>query len=138
MAQEYHSGWAEAQPQTQGTSEKIDNIFYKKVISQFGTPQCVVLDSGKVNNKWTHLLLKRYNNQKITVTPYYDTPNGVIARGHRPIANVLSNLTGCSDELKEMSSDHLPAVLSARGSLSDVWLDIRPSILCLVKMRCLR
>jgi len=70
-------------------------------------------DGGPENKKWTDLLLKRYNIRKITVTPYPAAANGVIERGHRPIADALSKLTACSDEPKEMWIDHLPAVLWA-------------------------
>jgi len=41
---------------------------------------------------------------------YHATASGEIEWGHRQITDALSKLTACSDELKEMSMDHLPAV----------------------------
>jgi hypothetical protein len=113
VAREYLSGWTEARPLKQGTSEKVADFFYEEVICRFGTPESVVVDGGAENKKWTDLLLKRYNIRKITVTPYHAAANGVIERGHRPIGDALSKLTACSDEPKEMWIDHLPAVLWA-------------------------
>jgi hypothetical protein len=113
VAREYLSGWAEARPLKLGTSEKIADIFYEEVLCRFGTPVSVVLEGGAENKKWTDLLLKRYNIRKITVTPYHAATNGVIERGHRPIADALSKLTACSDEPKEMWINYLPAVLWA-------------------------
>jgi transposase-like protein len=95
VAREYLSGWAEARPLKQGTSEKVADFFYEEVICRFGTPESVVVDGGAENKKWTDLLLKRYNIRKITVTPYHAAANGVIERGHRPIADALSKLTAC-------------------------------------------
>ena len=71
------------------------------------------MEGGAENQNWTDLLLKRYNSWKITVTPYHAAANGVIERGHRPIADALSKLTACSDELKETWIDLLQAVLWA-------------------------
>jgi len=78
VAREYLSGWAEARPLKQGTSEKVADFFYKEVSCRFGTPEGVVLDGGAVNQKWTDLLLKRYNIRKITITPYHAAANRVI------------------------------------------------------------
>jgi hypothetical protein len=113
VAREYLSRWAEARPLKQGISEKVAHLFYEEVICWFGTPESVVVDGGAANTKWTDLLFKRYNMRKITVTPYHAAANGVIERGHRPIADALSKLTACSDEPKEMWIDHLLAVLWA-------------------------
>jgi len=88
-------------------------IIYEEVICRFGTPESVVVDRGAENKKWTDLLLKHYNIWKITITPYDAAADGVIERGHRPIADVVSNLTACSDETKEMWIDHLLAVIWA-------------------------
>jgi len=101
-AREYISRWAEARPLKQGTSEKVAEFFCKEVICQFRTPESVVVDGGAEIKKWTDLLLIRYNFRKITVTPYHAANDGVIERGHRPIADALSRLMACSDERKEM------------------------------------
>jgi hypothetical protein len=73
----------------------------------------VVVDGGAQNNKWTDLLLKRYNIRKITLTLDHAAANGLIERGHRPITGRLSKLTACSDEPNEMWIDHLLAVVWA-------------------------
>lgn len=99
----------------QGTWKKGDNCFYKEVICRFGTPEHVVVDGGSENKKWTDLLFKRHNIRKVTVTPNHGTADVVIKQGHRPIADAVSKLTACSDELKEMWIVHLPAVLWADG-----------------------
>ena len=78
VAREYLRGWAEARPLKQGTTEKVADFFYEEVICRFGTPESVVVDGGAENQKWTDLLLKRYNIRKITVTPYHAAANGVI------------------------------------------------------------
>jgi hypothetical protein len=93
--------------------EKVGDLFYEEVICWFGTLDSVVVDGGAENKKWTDLLRQRYNIRKITVTQYHATTNGVIERGHRPIADALSKLMACSDEPKEMSIDLRPAVLWA-------------------------
>jgi len=93
--------------------EKVANFFYKEVMCRFGPPERVVVDGGADNKTWTGLLLKCYNIRKITVTLYHAAPDGVIEREYRPIANVLSKLTACSYQSKEMWIDHLPAVHSA-------------------------
>jgi hypothetical protein len=113
VAWEYLSGWAEAWPLKQGTSEKVADFFYEEVICWFGTPESVVVDGGAEKKKSTKLLLKRYNIRKITGTPYHAAANRVIERGHRPIADALSKLTACSDKPKEMWITHLLAVLWA-------------------------
>lgn len=69
IALENLSGWTAAHPPKYGTLEKRANIFDKKVISQFGTPEHVVLDTGAESKKWTDLLLRHYNIQTITGTP---------------------------------------------------------------------
>ena len=53
----------------------------------------MVEDGGAEKEKWTDHLLKRYIIRKIAVTPYHAAANGVIERGHRPIADALSKLT---------------------------------------------
>jgi hypothetical protein len=70
----------------------------------------VVVDGGAQNKNGTDLLLKCYNIQKITITPYHAATNGVIERGHRLIADALCKLTACSDEPKEMWINHLLVV----------------------------
>jgi hypothetical protein len=102
VPREYLSGWAEAQPPKQGTSEKVADILYKAVICWFGPRESVVVDGGAENKKWIDLRLKHYNIRKITVTPYHTAANGVIERGHRPIADALSKLTAWSAEPKQM------------------------------------
>jgi len=42
---------------------------------------------------------------------YHAGANGVIEQGYRPIPDVLSKLTACSDKITEMSIDNLLAVL---------------------------
>ena len=111
VATQYLCRWAGAQPLIQGTSEQVADFFYKEVICSFGTPECVVVEGEAESKKWTDLLCKCYNVQMITVTPYHAAADGVIDPGHRPIADALSKLTGCSYEPKEMWVDHLLAVL---------------------------
>jgi hypothetical protein len=111
VAREYLSGWAEARPLIQGTSEQVPDFFYEEVICRFGTTESVVVDRWAENKKWTDLILKCYNIRKITITPYHAAADGVIEWGHRLIADALSKLTACSDEAKEILIDHLTAVL---------------------------
>ena len=113
VAREYLSGWVEARPLSKGSSKKVADFFYEEIICRYGMPESVVVDGGAENKKWTDLLLKRYNIRKITITPYHAAANGVVERGHHPIADALSKLTACFGEHKEMWIDHLPAVLWA-------------------------
>jgi hypothetical protein len=54
---------------------------------------------------WTDLILKHYTIRKITVTVYHSAANIVIERAHRPIADALSTLKACADDLNVMWID---------------------------------
>jgi len=97
IARQYISGWAEAQPLKQGTSEKVDDCFYIEVICSFRTPESVEVDKGQQNQKWTNRLIESYNISKITVTPCLAAANCIIERAHRPLAHEPSKLTSCPD-----------------------------------------
>ena len=113
VAREHLSGWVEARHLSKGSSEKVADFFYEEIMCRYGMPESIVVDGGAENKKWTDLPVKRYNTRKITVTPYHAAANGVVERGHRPIADALAKLTACSGEPKEMWIDLLPAVLWA-------------------------
>lgn len=73
----------------------------------------MVVDCAAENEKWTDLLLKRYNIRKSTETAYPAAANRVIKRGYRLISDALSKLPVCSNEPKGMWIDHLPAAAGA-------------------------
>jgi len=102
VAREYLSEWAEAETLTQATLEDIADIFYEEVICRFGTLDSVAVDRAAKNHEWTDLPLKCYDFSKITIILNHGIADRVIQSGHWPIADALSKLMACSDELKEM------------------------------------
>lgn len=104
-ARKYLMRWAEAQPPRQGTLKQVTDYLCEMVICLFGTQVIVVVDGGRINKKWTALLLKHCNIQRITVAMYHTTVHGLFQRGHRPMSYVRSKLTACFNVPNELWID---------------------------------
>ena len=69
------------------------------------------MDGGPENRKLTKKLLERYGMKRVLVSAYYPQANGMVERGHRPIVDSLSKLTG--GHTKGSWVDLIPVVLWA-------------------------
>jgi len=94
IARDDLSGWPEAQALQKLTAKNVATFLYRYIITRFGCFQKLVSDGGPENKKQVIKLLKRYGIKRIVISPYNPQANGMIERGHQPIVDALSKLTG--------------------------------------------
>ena len=104
------SGWVEARALITHDSKHVAAFLYEDLICRHGVFQRLIVDGGPENKLLVDELAKRYGIHRVVVSAYHPQGNGMVERGHKPIVDALSKMTGggFTGWIK-----HLPAVLWA-------------------------
>ena len=104
------SGWVEARALITNDSKHVAAFLYEDLICRHGVFQRLIVDGGPENKLLVDELAKRYGIHRVVVSAYHPQGNGMVERGHKPIVDALSKMTGggFTGWIK-----HLPAVLWA-------------------------
>ena len=104
------SGWLEAVAVANLNSETVADVIYREVLCRHGMFQKLISDGGPENLKWTQALMRKYKIHHTITSAYNPQANGMVERGHRPIVDALSKMTGGT---QKNWTKHLPGVLWA-------------------------
>lgn len=108
------TGWPEAYPVKDITSETVANIIYAGWITRFGCPLRITTDQGRQfeSSLFSHLA-KRMGIAKIRTTAYHPQSNGLIERWHRSLKTALM----CRGNTTEWVTELPCVLLGLRASL---------------------
>jgi hypothetical protein len=109
MARDDLSGWVEARALRSANSEAVAAFLYEDVICRHGVFEKVVMDGGPENKGFVPVLTNKYGIKRVVVSAYHPEANGLVERGHKPVVDSLSKMTGG----KARWTDHLHTVLWA-------------------------
>jgi hypothetical protein len=109
VARDDLSGWVEARALPDVKSWRVAKFLWEDVICRHGCFGKLVVDGGPENKAVVEEITTRYGIKRVVVSAYHPPANGMIERGHRPIADSLAKMT------KESKgwTDNLHAVLWA-------------------------
>lgn len=88
------SGWVEGRALSSATSELVAQFLYEDIICRHGLFRKMVVDGGPENKDMTEALANRYNIRRVVTSAYHPQANGLVERGHAPVVNALSKMTG--------------------------------------------
>lgn len=88
------SGWVEGRALTAASSKLVARFLYEDVICRHGIFQKLVVDGGPENKDLVEALASKYGIRRVVVSAYHPEANGMVERGHAPIVNALSKLSG--------------------------------------------
>jgi len=88
------SRWVEGRAISKNDSEHIAKFLYEDVICRHGLFQKLVVDGGPENKAITETLADRYGIRRVVVSSFHPEANGLVERGHAPIVNSLSKMSG--------------------------------------------
>lgn len=110
------TGWPEAYPVKDITSETVAEIVYSGWIARFGTPLYLTTDQGAtfLSHLFTQLS-KRMGIRKFRTTAYHPQSNGLVERWHRSLKTALMCRGKTSDWVSELPS----VLLGLRASIRD-------------------
>ena len=94
VAREHLSGWVEARAIAKADSPTVARFLYEDIVTRHGPFKRLITDGGPENKDWVDSLCNYYDMKHITVSAYHPEANGMIERGHQPIIDALSKLTG--------------------------------------------
>ena len=87
-------GWVEARALIRADNAAIARFLYEDIIYRHGIFRKVVLDGGPENQGLTIELADKYNIRRVKVSAYHPQANGIVKRGHSPIVDSLTKITG--------------------------------------------
>ena len=96
-AREDVSGWAEARAFRGAGSAAVAKFIWEDVITRHGVFGKLVCDGGPENKLWVDDLVNLYGVKKVLTSAYNPRANGMVERGHKPIIDSLSKMTGGGD-----------------------------------------
>lgn len=110
------TGWPEAYPVKDITSETIADIIYTGWICRFGCPVRLTTDQGRQfeSNLFSHLT-KKMGISRIRTCAYHPQSNGLIERWHRTLKSALM----CRGNTTKWVSELPSVLLGLRASLRD-------------------
>ena len=91
-ARDDFTGWIEARALTRITTEAVATFLWEDVITRHGIFGKLVVDGGSENKKYVEALTLKYGIKRVVVSAYNPQANGVVERGHKPIADSLVKL----------------------------------------------
>jgi hypothetical protein len=93
LARDDFSRWVEGRALTKAISEKVPDFMYQEVISWFGCPRKIMVDSGLENKAFTERLCERYHIDRKVVSAYHPHANVLVERGHQPGVDALQKIS---------------------------------------------
>jgi hypothetical protein len=93
VAQEDLSGWVEAKALSKATSAAVAKFLWEDVVCRHGCFGRLVIDGGPENKGYVAAFTAKYGIKRVQVSAYHLPANGMIERGHKPIADALAKLT---------------------------------------------
>lgn len=94
MARSDLSGWVEGRALASASSTLVAQFLYEDIICRHGIFQKLVVDGGPENKGLTKDLAEKYGIRRVVVSAYHPEANGLVERGHAPVVNALSKMTG--------------------------------------------
>lgn len=93
VARDDLSGWVEARALTSANSVSVAKFVWEDVICRHGCFGKLIVDGGPENKDVLIELTHRYGIKRIVVSAYHPQANGMVERGHRPLADALAKKT---------------------------------------------
>jgi RNase H-like domain found in reverse transcriptase/Integrase zinc binding domain len=94
VAREDLSGWPEARPLVEATSEAIADFIWEEIVCRHGVFGKLVVDGGPENKGAAKAFTTKYGIHRIQISAYNSKANGGIERGHRSIGEALARMSG--------------------------------------------
>ncbi len=85
--------WAEAKLLSDKSAKQVAQFLYEEILCQYRCSQIIQSDNGlEFINKVVRELLKQFQVQHQTVSPYRPQANGIIEQFNRTLSEILSKL----------------------------------------------
>jgi hypothetical protein len=94
MARDDLSGWVEARALAKADSLAVAGFLYEDVVCRHGIFEKIVMDGGPENKGLVAALADRYGIRRVVVSAYHPEANGLVERGHKPVVDGLSKMSG--------------------------------------------